>query len=421
MIKNFTPFILWLTWLSSWAMHAYVIDRYGMTLPHADEWILTPYAVGQEPLTFKWLFTPANEHRAPLTRLVIAIFGSIANWDWKIIRQLNLAFLAIASLTLLEAAKKIRGRRHFADAGLIIVALSPAPIESLHFYGYSFVVAAGFVYWAVAELVSRAPEKSFRRATGFLALCFAITLSGGPAGNLITLGLLFSFWGLDFKERAPAQRRTLFGLAVIVAAVSVAFIGWAPQIKGHVQFHSGGILQTLSAAAKLLICPLGPHWQIALIVLALLYFLPVSSRAVDYRRYNFLIPLAVSYVALALSIGRERGSLAILEHNRYQTFFIPLALLALFTLLWRNPNDGRYRVFSIWVSLTLLLAWPLTFEANRTHYQSRISLERELQRPDASLTDLAQRWYKTYYIPKAEQMRWCLEKLRENRQSLFGS
>ena len=64
-----------LIWALCCVAQALYIKAYGASLPWCDEWWLTATASGHEHLTWAWLWQPANEHRAPLTRLAILVLA----------------------------------------------------------------------------------------------------------------------------------------------------------------------------------------------------------------------------------------------------------------------------------------------------------------------------------------------------------
>src|SRR5438105_15055849 len=71
--------LIWAFCWFSWAMY---LERFANSLPWCDEYafILSGVATRERPVTWEFLWTPANEHRAPLTRLSSVELGRLFDW-----------------------------------------------------------------------------------------------------------------------------------------------------------------------------------------------------------------------------------------------------------------------------------------------------------------------------------------------------
>jgi hypothetical protein len=101
------------------------IVPFGVSLPWCDEWEMTPIACGQEHLSWRWLMNATNEHRAPLTRLLLFVLGRLSHWDWQVMHYANLLSMGLGALVLLGAARSLRGQASLSDAFLCLVVLTP--------------------------------------------------------------------------------------------------------------------------------------------------------------------------------------------------------------------------------------------------------------------------------------------------------
>src|SRR5262249_41216921 len=123
--------LVWTVCCLAFAVYLY---RFNVSLPFCDEWDLTPAATGEARLTWKWCWTAANQHRAPLTRLEVVLLGWISAWDFRLAHYVNLAWLGLGSLALLVAVRAVRGRSAPADAFLPLLVLTPGQFESVLMY-----------------------------------------------------------------------------------------------------------------------------------------------------------------------------------------------------------------------------------------------------------------------------------------------
>ncbi len=101
--------LVWAFCWFSWALH---LERFASPLPWADEYafVQSGVATHERPVTWQFLWTPVNEHRAPLTRLWCVILGRLFNWDYRPMLQVDLALLATACLSLILSVRSLRGR-----------------------------------------------------------------------------------------------------------------------------------------------------------------------------------------------------------------------------------------------------------------------------------------------------------------------
>jgi hypothetical protein len=53
--QQITRVVVWATWLAVTLGSFWFVAQYGSTVPVWDDWIIVPYAVGQQPITWDWL------------------------------------------------------------------------------------------------------------------------------------------------------------------------------------------------------------------------------------------------------------------------------------------------------------------------------------------------------------------------------
>ena len=238
-----------------WALcclaQALYIKAYGASLPWADEWQLTAAASGHEHLTWEWLWRPANEHRAPLTRLAVFVLARLGSSDWQVTHFVGLIFMALGALALLVAAREARGRTTLSDAFLCLLVLSPWHFASLMVYGYAYAIATGLLCLAISLASSRWPLRSVSNLALYLLLALAVTLSAGPAGNLWAIGLCGVVVLALFERTSRLWKISGLLGTTIVTAVSVTMLLAIPKVPIHEEYHSQSVRQTLTAGAKI--------------------------------------------------------------------------------------------------------------------------------------------------------------------------
>ncbi len=336
-----------------WALcclgQAAFIDAYGISLPWCDELHLTEVASGREPLSWEWLWEPANEHRAPLTRLAIYLLGRLGSWDWQVMHYAGLASLAAGSLALLLAARTLRGRSALSDAFLCLAVLSPWHCETVVIYGYAYALASGLVCVTIGLAATRWPIRSIPNLLFYISMALVVSGSAGPAGNFWAMGLCGTVLvGMFGRTSVPWKVCGLAGTAA-VAAVSAFMLLLTPVCNHHDQYRSQSIGEALAAGAKMSVGWLG---QPPLVVLW-----PWAILAVLVPGLMVIRRLVLDVVSIA---GRERGRAVAVTSWWGLGLFLMSALMVALAMgygrgRWPDPWSPRYMVLTQPIALSLYL------------------------------------------------------------------
>ena len=272
-----------LVWAVCWLGWSLCIARIGSPFPYMDEcdFVRCGVATGETPITWGFLWAPANEHRAPLLRLWVVLLGRFCHWDSRPMLQVNLALLALAALALVLAVRAVRGRSALGDSFLPLLVLTSANYESLLLYVYAYAMPLAFWCLAAAAVILGWPLRSTPRLLGYLACALILTWAGGPAGNLLALGLCVPL-ARGWIERTSLgwKSAALLGAAVVVGSSLFLLYSMPPSPTPHLAYISTSRSMTLYATAKFSVGWMGDPilqmiwpWALVVVVVPALYLL----------------------------------------------------------------------------------------------------------------------------------------------------
>ncbi len=428
-----------LAWALCGLLFAVYLYQYSISLPWADEWELTPVATGQTPLSMSCLLLPQNEHRTPLTRLVVVLLGWLDGWKLQALRGVNLALLAGASLSLILAARAVRGRSAWGDAFLCLLILTPWQYESVLYYGYSYALALALMCLALSAVMTGWPLASWKRWWAFVALALMVTLAGGPAGNVWAIGLC----GLGlrcWRERTsrPWRVHCVAGVGLILA-VSGAMLGTTPAGVADAQYRSESWRTTLKASAKVLVSWLGEPVMVLRSSALLVLLVPVvylvwrivrnmrqgrNEGADPATGFGTWLDLSVIFLATLVvggAIGHSRGQygpLWLVPH--YCTLVIPVMVVIYLLLV-------RLRAPAVIPGLLAVVAagcvgwnWSVVIPYAQARYQAAEAVWEKLRRGQEPLSVVAQNHYRDVGFRTAEDLLYFFLRLREANLSAFA-
>ena len=339
--------LIWaLCWLS-WAVH---LERFASALPWADEYafVQSGVATHERPVTAEFLWTPANEHRAPLTRLWCVVLGRLFNWDYRPMLQVDLALLAGACLSLILAVRAIRGRSHFCDAALPLLVLTSAHQHTLRNFVYAYAMTLAVWCLTASAVMVQWQKRSLFHLFVYVFGALVVTWAGGPAGNLWALGLCVPLVsGLFERTNLCWKACALVGASAVIASSALLIYSVPPSLGTQMQFRSDSWTTTLKAAGKFSVGWMGEPllnviypWALLVLLVPLLYLLIRFLGDLFRRRGTALLGwselgglLLISLLVL-VAMGQARGRSPEFWIPRYCALEIPL-VVALFLLLVR--------------------------------------------------------------------------------------
>lgn len=304
--------------------------RYGVNLPYGESWELVPVITGTESLSAGWLWEQQNEHRLPLTKLLLVVLGRLTTGDSRAGMYLNGIGLAATAWILIRGAQRIRGHASYTDAFFPLVLLHLGNQHVMVFdFAVNFVATvflAGLLLqvltWQSTTSPWMVPLLGGLCLIG-LILCGATGLVFAPAGTL-WLGYAGLVRRGESGKSAVLQGNTMLafaGLSLLLLGLYFvgyqrpsyhpASAGWISSLKVAMQFVSVGI-----GPAGGIGWPFATEWPVAgtFIVggcVASAVFLCVSAWRFPSQRVGIfgLLSFLLSTLLLAMAIGWGRSGM----------------------------------------------------------------------------------------------------------------
>jgi hypothetical protein len=412
--------------------------KFGTSLPWAaDEFGLVPIVTGQQSLSWSWLWTPNNEHRQPLMRLGLYVLGRLSHWNWQVMHYATVTLMSLGALALLLAARSIRGQSALSDTFLCLVVLSPGQFETTWAYAYSFGAPGGLICIGLSLAAVRWPQRSQKHLLFYLLAVLVITLTGGPAGNLMALGLLGAL-APCFWEKPSHAWKTSAGVGTgLTLAVSGLLLVLTP-VAHNPDFVSNSLITTAKATLKESVCWLGPFvlqvlWPWAFLVI-LLPSLWIGGRIVrdlrDWRRGNpaiarewmdlIFVWSATILVAVCIAHGRARfGLLA----SRYMVLTMPIGIVLYLLLVRMRAPLAIPQTLAVVLAILCGWNWPTMLSHQQARRDRMTQLVRTLAGGYVPLSDVCRGYCADLGLPSglcwtARLIDWMTE-LRQSGQCIF--
>ena len=427
-----------LVWAWCWLACGMLLHYFGTPLPWCDEWELTPVAAGREPLTLEWLWRPANEHRAPLTRLEVLLLGRLNGWDLRLAHGVNLAMMALGGLALVLAARAVRGSSALSDAFLPLIVLTPWQFETIVVYAYAYAMALMLLCVAASAVMTGWPLRSTAAVLLYLALLLALTFAGGPAGNVWAVGLCaVVLRGWLEKTSRGWKAAALVGTVVVVAASGV-LLALTPHTPHHDGMRSDSWRTTLVAGARVSVGWLGPPaqllWPWALLAVAVpgiyvlgrvLWDCRLVWRARNLAGANLgawidLAPVLLATLAVALLIGYGRGRGMSVNQPRYCTLVLPVGVLAYLLMVRLRAPVAVSGALAFLMAVCYGWCWPDVIGHTEAWHQGGAPMVAALRTGQYPLSVLTWTHGRTVGYPDPDKLLAYLLQLREAGLSVFG-
>jgi hypothetical protein len=300
-----------LIWALCWLGWAIYLERFADALPWCDEYafVLSGIATHEKPLTWEFLWTPANEHRAPLTRLWCVLLGRAYNWNFRYMLQVDMALLAVGCLAPVFAARAVRGRSSLGDAFLPLLVLTSAQFETLSCFVYAYAMALAVWCATAGAVMVKWQLRTVPRLLVYLFGALVVTCAGGPAGNLWALGLCVPLALGWFEPTGRLWKAcAAVGGAAVAGCSALLLYKTPPPPAAHLAHHSDSWAMTARTAGKLSVGWMGNEilqflwpWALLVLLVPLLYLLARFLR--DVRRFRAAALVRWSDLAALLAVG----------------------------------------------------------------------------------------------------------------------
>jgi hypothetical protein len=397
--------LVWACCWFSWILH---LQRFASPLPWADEYafVQSGVATHEQPVTWQFLWTPANEHRAPLTRLWCVVLGRLFNWDYRPMLQVDLALLAMACLSLMLSVRALRGRSHFCDAFLPLLILTSAHQHTLRNFVYAYAMTLAVWCFTASAVLVQWQRRSLLHLFVYVLGALVVTWGGGPAGNLWALGLCVPL-GLALFGQTPLRWKVgaIFGLATTV--VSSAFLIYTIPVSPptQVDFRSDSWATTLKAAGKLSVGWMGEPflkvlypWALLFLLIPLLYVM-VRFLAALYRRRGMVLSgwselggLLLTAGLVLVGMGQARGRSPEFWIPRYCALEIPFAVVLFLLLVRCAAPKTLMNCLAVGMAVCVGWNWPASINEGRALRPNQVILVSALRSGHEPLSLLVERY-----------------------------
>jgi hypothetical protein len=394
------------------------VARYGTGVFYQDDWIFVPVLSGAEPLTPAWLWKQNNEHRQPLSNLVIVTLYKLSGSDARAGMYFTVTALGAASLVMIGAARALRGRFAYSDAVFPVVLLNWAAYDNFLLGHQVFqalpVLLAGTLLCLAVTRGRRRPVAATLLAgilLLLLPLCGSMGVVFAPPLAGWLLAVTWAPWLLRLlapgrlptsTSGADDRRCRWIALPFVVAALGLSALYFAGfentyTVDGEpFSYHppSLGIQATLRTAAKFLTVAFGataqPFWPLSgwvmaglLLVtaaaVAWLWLARPAARGRVFGVFCFLVALA----GLAVGIGVGRAAMG--PDMGFSSRYVSLAalLLCCVYLAWQivGGRAGRLVQMTVFTLACASLAanWRAGAGWGEVYHRRLVSLEEDIR------------------------------------------
>ncbi len=353
-------FFVHAVWLVMAGLAYYLVWSYGSPVFYEDDWLFVPVLTGNETLTLEWLWRQNNEHRLPLSGLLILGLYSTFDFDARSGMVCTVTLLAALALLMVWTVRHVRGRTLYSDALFPMVMLQWGQYDNFLFGHQVYQGLPVFLAGALMCIMVWSGTRMSLRATMLAGICVtALSLCG-------SMGIVFApamaCWFLAFplasvlagrgstdtgetKPTLTCGRRcsvvALVFAAIIGVTAVVYFIGFknyyvveGNQFPNHLP--SPSTFATLVTATKFLSMgygSLGPlAWRASGIFIVALILITTSvlmviwyTRRGERLRALGLLSYLGAMVVLAVGIGVGRAGMG--THVGFSSRYVSLALL----------------------------------------------------------------------------------------------
>jgi hypothetical protein len=438
---------LWAAALIPVCFIAWIIWRFGLDVPHMDQWELVPilqkYNLKQPILNLLW--SPHNEHRLFIPRLVMLWLAQATHWNilWELALNFFLALLVGLILVgiLRRAYKLIQPASSWLfPLSVLFVSLFMFSPTQWHNWVWGWQNQIFFNILGLAAAAWSLSRYGFRVPGLLLGTAGAIVAMLSFANGLLLFFLLTVFFLLPLYEEGSLLTR----LPAAVLIFSQGVIGSAFYLKGmtlssspalnqkEILAHIYYLLAYLGSSLCQFSIPLAVFWGTMGLTgfVATVLFLERKDR----RTLRILSPflLLASYAlfsALLTSLGRVSFETKQALAPRYvaisSLFWISLTVLWVFLWGKMKPKEGKEKQASISVkvlgvlvvfasSLSMGFSWVYSYSALHSYHRVHlVGLECVRHYRDAS-----ERCLRIHALDP-RQLRERAAWLEENRLSLF--
>jgi hypothetical protein len=409
-------FAVWGLWAAcSAGLFAHVL-AYGSPIPHEDDWEMVPVLSHHTPPTLGWLWEPQNEHRFPLTKVILYGWVRLSGGDYRGGMLLSVAILSFTALGLARTAGRLRGAPRFTDAFFPLAMLHGGHQQNLLQQIQLFTVGAGVLGCLALLLVAGGRWAKSAGAAAMLGLTLGLLPLHGLMGLVLaTVPTMWALW-VSLRPAPPASaggrtaRRVLacFALATVVVA-GLYFRELGVTVGRATGASPGASLRTLSELLGASLGPAGARtwpWSalaVSVLLLGTVWWLvrAVLRPSPDRDRAAGLLACVASATGLVVvvTLGRSVFGPGIGFQPRYMILVFPLLAAAYYTWgLYAPAVAGRFVQTALFAVAAgcLWFNWADGREYARIRRQASDAFMAELQAGQETRRLVAKYWTAIY-------------------------
>jgi hypothetical protein len=372
--------LVWGAWAAATFAALALVLECGPRFPWQDDFALVTRLTGAQEFSWRWLWNGYNDHRFPLSMLVLLGLHSFAGGDHRLAMAFSVALLAAVAALALASLRRARGRTCASDAVV--------PLAFLHFGHWPNLLLSFQLWMVLTAAITCAWIASFAAASGRLstqrALLAALGVAClpllGGAGALSTPALAGASLAIALWVARDRARGSRAAAAILCAGALVALATFAAYVTGFERTfneqNDDSLGAQLATLARFFSQGVGPSrfepWRAsAAVALALVGLAGVASLALlrePARRRQGLALLggigALASLGVGIAWGRSAPGYEPGLEERYATLLLPLALLVAFSIelaaseRWRAPLRGAFAVLTLAGALNgTLVGW----------------------------------------------------------------
>jgi hypothetical protein len=369
------PILVWAVWGAMTVATILFIGHYSRNVPFMDDFLFVPLMSGQESLSPRWLWTQHNEHRAVVSRLIIAGLLRFIARDFRLPLYFNAALLSGAAASMLVLVRKLRGHTSLVDVALPLSILNLGQAETLLI---GFAMNLTLTSWISCELIRLASARDSQFGLPLslkLGLSLLLLPLCGGSGLIMLPPLLLwlvcdSIWGCAADgDPARAKVSRAIGVALLVICLGVVafyMVGYERPPHHPLPVSFAAVVFTFAEYLSLAVWPIVlDYGRVAGLIVAVLVAATLARlcwvgcrQPAERARAFAMLAVILGMLCAAVAVGVAR-SFSGAKFGRYVTTTAPL-FCALY-VAWLVHGPARARRF---VHVTLFAVVVLTVPPN---------------------------------------------------------
>lgn len=435
-VNRRTARFVWLCWAGLTVVTGGLVLWFGIPIPHWDEWdAIVPFVTGDQRLTWDVLWSPHNEHRIFIPRLILAGLDRLTGHEFRAGMFASLFCLSVTSAGLLLVIRNLRGRWSWTDAFFPCLLLNWGHAANLVMsFQIQLVLAGCLACIAAALVVGR--DRPHATQLALLGMILAAWPLCSAAGIICGLAMTpyfgaYLLWRRDREQPESKSSRVLAGFFLIAIPVEclLAFVprqaalppaGDVVQLVRHVILECGMVF---GAAVQVIGYPLAVA-SIGLSAAALYWLYRGRNRSNATRLPRLGLALViVAHLGLAAAIAWGRSGMGdrFVLAPRYVTLLCPLLVAVYLAAVRYAPHRwGHFVAASLCLAhvalypANVIASWPIV---NERKTQAR-ALVQEIG-DGVPLPELVRR-HSGFFHPRDDVFERQLRRLHDAKIGIFA-